>query len=321
MVIGMGLEDGNYMGFLNDQRKHDDGPIDPIYKVFLEHLKADGKSYVFQMVNGDRGLPVRVKYEEQDGLSEIMELDTQATPHFNSSEGKGNSTPKSCRKSLCWKSDELAELSPVPHNQSETPPVDDDYMRFLSHVKANNGSMILEYDSVTITYEEDAEAQTSNDSLVTDEQGLVPYTTSQIVDLTVHEDEDNRSLDYCESNEFKRKLMVINKKPYDQKEYEGLWKEISERKPLERMKHLRNMSISYATKEDGNSYLDHYPELAQQILATDDCHKRLILLRGFFFWLKNLCHEGAYMPWISSGYETITLCDYEIIPPLKIARD
>ncbi|KAJ6839842.1 uncharacterized protein M6B38_311780 [Iris pallida] len=323
MVIGLGLEDDNYMRFLNDQRQHDDGHIDPLYKIFLEHLKEDGKSYVFDMIDGDCGLPVRVKYEEEDGLSGNMEVDTQTSSCITSFEGRENSVSKSsAQRGSCRKSDEVADLSPVPYNQPESPKADDDYMKFLSHIKfSERHSMVLESDSVTITYETERETPISPDSLVTDEQGIVPYTPTQLIDLTVYQDEDNSSLDYYESNMFRKELMVVLNEPYDQGEYELLLREISQHKPLERVKHLRNMSKAYQTKENGLSYLDHHPDLAKQMWATDDDHRRLILLRGFFFWLKNLCHEGAYKPWESSCYEMITACDYEIIPPLKIARN
>lgn len=319
MRIGLGLDDDNYMRFLNDQRQHDDAHIDPLYKIFLEHLKEDGKSYVLNMIDGDCGLPVRVKYEEEDGLSGNMEVDTQTSSCVTSFEGRGNSVSKSLTQRVsCRKSDEVVDLSPVPYNQPESPKVDEEYMKFLSHIKFNERhSMVLEFDSVNITYETEREAPISPDSMVIDEQGIVPYTTTQLIDLTVCQDEDNSSLDCYDSNEYRKELVVLLIKPYDQAEYEELFKEISKRKPLERVKHLRNMSKAYPTKEKGLSYLDHHPDLAKQIWATDDEHRRLVLMRGFFFWLKNLCHEGAYKPWELS----LTTYDYEIIPPLNIARN
>lgn len=323
MVIESGSEDDDYLRFLKEIQHDEEEPMDPLYKVFLKHLRQDGKSYVFDMLNGDCGLPARVKYEEEGAFSGEMDVDARTSSCADSFDGRGNSIPKSSKKrGSCGKSDKVDELSPVPINKSESLPPDDDYMRFLSQVKLENeNKLVLECGSYSITYEKESEAPVSPDSLVSDEQGLVPFK-SKVIDLTVYEEKTDSAFDYYGSCEFKKKLMVILNKPYDQEEYEELWEKISERKPLERFKHLRNMSISYATNEEGSSYLDHYPDLAKQIWPAD-CHRRLILLRGFFFWLQNLCHEGAYMPWVSLGYETVTACDYEIIPPvpLQVARD
>ncbi|XP_031272299.1 uncharacterized protein LOC116130729 [Pistacia vera] len=45
--------------------------------------------------------------------------------------------------------------------------------------------------------------------------------------------------------------------------------------------------------------------------AGRDRRKILNLLRGFFYWLKNLCKEGAFLPWMDSQ------C-LSTLPPVKL---
>ena len=61
------------------------------------------------------------------------------------------------------------------------------------------------------------------------------------------------------SDDFKRKLLIVLNKPYNHNEYQMLLREAAERKPLCKMKNLRSITISYATEQSSNSYLDYYP--------------------------------------------------------------
>jgi len=319
------LEDEDYISFLNDQNVHEDEIKDPMYKIFLEHLSKDGSSYVFEMENGDNGLPTTIKYEGEDDLSEKNDADTKTSSgKINISfEGRDNSLAKKVQKKnrSCPKSGEAAVLSSIPNRQSEP---EESYVTFLNHLKFKESSMIFEFDSVSITYEEEKETPISSEIVAAESNvnSLVPYSSTEPSNITVYEDGDSSmvSLDCYELTDFKSKLMAVLSKPYNQAEYEELLKKASERKPLNKQKHLRSMSISYATKEVGQSYFDHFPDLAEQVRSAD-CEMRLNLLRGFFFWLKNLTQEGAYMPWASSGYEVIATDDCEVVLPLDIARD
>jgi hypothetical protein len=61
------------------------------------------------------------------------------------------------------------------------------------------------------------------------------------------------------STKFDEKLNAVLSQPYDQKEYEELWRKASDRKPVSRQRHLRSASKCYVTGAIGLSYLDHYP--------------------------------------------------------------
>lgn len=325
------LEDDDYIRFLNDPHVHEDEIIDPVYKVFLEHLREDGKSYVFEMVNADNGLPLTIKYEGELGVSDKNKADIRTSSRDISFEGRDRSAAKR-EQSRNFRSDvgEDVRLSSGSNKQSESPFVDESYGTFLSYLKFKGRSMILELDSVSVTYEQETETSMSSETLASednvnsDEQGLVPYETAEPSEIMVCEDGNSPRVssdcDCYELTDFKTKLATVLSRPYDHAEYEKLLKAATERKPLTKQKHLRSSSISYATKQVGQSYLDHFPDLAEQIWSVD-CNKRLNLLRGFFFWLKNLCQEGAYMPWASSGYEVIATDDCEVLLPLDIAID
>ena len=50
---------------------------DPQYKMFMENLRHDGKSYVLVVVNNE--IPVVVRYEREEGLCDGLKLDTHET--------------------------------------------------------------------------------------------------------------------------------------------------------------------------------------------------------------------------------------------------
>lgn len=150
------------------------------------------------------------------------------------------------------------------------------------------------------------------DVICADEHQLVLH--AELSDSNAYGDEQATPLAIscsCPST-FDEKLNAVLSQPYDQNEYEELWRKATDRKPVSRQRHLRSSSKRYVTGAIGLSYLDYYPDLAMQINSAD-CDKRLSLLRKLFFWLENLCHEGAYMPWISKPlpWNPISPEDYE----------
>ena len=54
-----------------------DGVWDPQYKMFMENLRHDGKSYVLVVVNNE--IPVVVRYEREEGLCDGLKLDAHET--------------------------------------------------------------------------------------------------------------------------------------------------------------------------------------------------------------------------------------------------
>ncbi|KAF4373086.1 uncharacterized protein LOC115698710 [Cannabis sativa] len=96
-------------------------------------------------------------------------------------------------------------------------------------------------------------------------------------DITLIDLEDkNLSKGGSSESEFKKELLDILRCPYDPQQHKALWDEVVTHK---------------------KSYLDLYKDFADQIIqAKADDRKTLNLLRGFFYWLKNLPH-GMIAPW------------------------
>ncbi|KAK7410920.1 hypothetical protein VNO78_02146 [Psophocarpus tetragonolobus] len=100
------------------------------------------------------------------------------------------------------------------------------------------------------------------------------------------------------STSFKEKLMEELRAPYCEEEYKRLLHDITVRKPVQHHKDLRGRIKIYEEQYLGKSFLDHNVDLAKKIETARDDHPRVLnLLRGYFYWLKNLSHEEAFTPW------------------------
>lgn len=379
----MELKANGHGSFLNGSRDNyfPVDNVDPVYKMFLEHLRKDGKSYILEMEDGNNGLPVFVKYESKDGLSDFLQLDAPISSGHSNFVRKGRFKTKKrriCRKSEA-QSNEIVEFSGFLSNQVENTLVvgsneefqscknrsvdlsadsfknqaqcnlaDDSYQKFLSYLKIQDGLMVLEYNSITVIYEgNETSAATEGTCLdgqkpmalqsfestqpaaspkpanegatCSDNQELVLYESNLSSDVVICEADEMSivPLDSYIFSPFDLKLMAVLSKPYDKQEHEALWTHANFRKPVLRHKDLRNQSKSFSTRQMGFSYLDHVPELARKLKHSDP-EQALNLLRGLFFWLKNLCHEGAYKPWKSASCENIVeISDHEMILSLE----
>lgn len=293
--------------------------IDADYKLFLEHLRVDGKSYVFEMViGGGSGPPLCLKYEEDDDASEVIQTRSPGSRGSAARSFTGRKRLKGQDSNLKL-SEVFTPCSLVAAEWEDGSMVDENYQNFLSRVRAYNGSMILELDNnVVVRYEEEVEERVAEkeqaerlgagtedlgkSSVVSGSMELQPYDGSLQLSNTSAIEEDNCSVETLSCGipaSFESRLMSIRQKPFDQKEYDELMVMATVRTPIMRSKELRNETKIYRTKELGLSYLEYYPELARR-LENKDFHERLDLLRGFFFWLQNVGHDGAYMPWLKA---------------------
>ncbi|KAK3135527.1 hypothetical protein QOZ80_5BG0420000 [Eleusine coracana subsp. coracana] len=320
----------------------DDSEIDPSYKFFLENLRIDGDTYVLDVPNGDHGMPVSVRYEENMSCGNLT--DKNATDFPNNSLGRSWGAPKGKRKgevsSKAASGNVDHSFSPLTSSvkrKMKDSEIDESYELFLSLVKFKDGFMIIEPEpGVTIVYEQEEDMPARYDELRAGSSANRPKPLVSLVgniegnamrghvlrtkssDLNACKDDQGAQCALICSgfSTFDEKLNSILNQPYDQNEYEELWKKATDRKPVNRQRHLRSASKHYATKEIGLSYLDHYPDLAVQI-GSADSDERLSLLRKFFFWLENLCHEGAYMPWISRPIACDPISPDEYEPTLR----
>ncbi|XP_037470943.1 uncharacterized protein LOC119344670 [Triticum dicoccoides] len=306
--------------------RKDVSDIDPSYKIFLENLIEDGSVYVFHMPNGDHGLPASVRYEEDDmSYGGVNVRDGTNVPQKLPHTSRGGANVKRLDQTS-GAVDVNAGHSFLPRTLSvkkNTSEVDESYAEFLSLMKIKDGFMVLELEpGVTVVYEQEEETPPGYDELrtlvmsehgidgpapdnlhgqdliCTDEHGLVPCTESSDFNASEDSEEAPIALSCGAPSTFDEKLDSILSQPYDQNEYQELMRKATDQKPVSRQRQLRSGSKRYATGFIGLSYLDHYPDLAKQIDTADTDERRLNLLRKFFFWLENLCHDGAHMPWI-----------------------
>ncbi|KAM0935148.1 hypothetical protein DsansV1_C29g0208741 [Dioscorea sansibarensis] len=310
---------------LDDDGEDDDDDVDADYKLFLKHLRFDGKSYVTELIID--GIPTLVRYEgEDDVFSDLTE--SKPTRMFDVSREE-----KSCVGGMDTKRDGHGPNSGESFH-SEHPLVgngvvqgtlsDEEYRMFLDHVRDDDGLMVFEMDNGGIVryeegvvYEEerrdekssgDDEDMAKEGSINSSKMELQPYMGPTI---SLDSEDDDVSL------AFEDRLKDILEVPYDQNEYEELLKVASVRMPIIRHRQLRHRSSPYPTKDLGFSYFDHYPDLAEKVQHADH-PDGLKLLRGFFFWLKNVSHEGAYMPWAPPNTKEMLTDGSDSVIPLQI---
>ncbi|KAF8091520.1 hypothetical protein N665_0444s0034 [Sinapis alba] len=137
-----------------------------------------------------------------------------------------------------------------------------------------------------------------SDSPFTDGEST-PFVVSKsknVIDLEKENTEDEES-DSCV---FRKELMVVLEKPYDEGELLLLSGQASVKKRVSRCRELRKgRESSYETSELGQSYLEKVCDFGKEFKRVDgDDKARLELLRGFFFYLENVCLPGAFKPWL-----------------------
>ncbi|CAD5174646.1 unnamed protein product [Musa acuminata subsp. malaccensis] len=298
---------------------------DAQYKLLLEHLNVDDKSYVFEVVIG--GSRWRIKYE-QDEDSCVTAVRSQPRKRRLSTSSRACNAKKRRKNNGLGQEPCEASGPRAPLSQSGWDVggslIDEDYQVFLNHVKACGRSMILQYgNNVTIVYEkernggeevqeqeeeEEEEEEIGNEAVHPMEMEMKLYddplqtsssTASYFDELLQHR-----------SSSFRDRLMDILRKPFDQKEFENMMSLINIRNPIVKYKELRNGSKPYMTNQLGSSYLDCHPDLARRISSAFDDHHKSLFLHGFFFWLKNVGYEGAFKPWVPALPDHIDIeCD------------
>ncbi|CAD6262894.1 unnamed protein product [Miscanthus lutarioriparius] len=108
-------------------------------------------------------------------------------------------------------------------------------------------------------------------------------------------------------SDFKRRLIKALTKPVAPKEYYRLFETVTIRTPLIKLRQDYNETKLYPVEEMDNSYLDYYPDLADQIMKSG--HRNgLALMRGFLFWLQNNVHEDQFKPWVDDSKEQEVIC-------------
>uniref|UniRef100_A0A5B6YY25 Uncharacterized protein n=1 Tax=Davidia involucrata TaxID=16924 RepID=A0A5B6YY25_DAVIN len=286
--------------------------------------------------SSDSEILVTDKIETQKNLRNISSIDKMETP-----KNLSNVLEKERRTLVVEKDLKSVPVRPVSHetngcwNQKPSQKdnhlsklecqcemvggmVDESYQTYLHCNKQEGDCLVLETkDGKRVKYEEEEEdVESSSDSeilvidnaLHCDEGNYNPFVTSRLYVSSMEGDDWQCVGNPNKSNhsQFREKVLSILRRPYDHNEYEELLQEIIARKPMEGHRDLRGRIISYPADKCSKSYLDHYSDLRRKIDAAQfDRRIVLNLLRGFFYWLKNLSHVEAFRPWLDTACLTV----------------
>ncbi|XP_020527690.1 uncharacterized protein LOC18441876 isoform X1 [Amborella trichopoda] len=299
-----------------EKRKTEGSLVDDDYKLFLDNVIESGDSYYLKINNGRGRKPNVVRYEKdfesphgtkKKNYLQLQEKMQKRGPLFKKKQfckmtvlryDKGRVPP------MCKGNDSLTQthetkrkrIPRVKNKQAAVPPKSKgkDTLTQLQKTKkripeVKNKLALLPIDlpqrrSLRLHYENKMKAPSG------------PSIGTSLSCLVRKADEDITKGPY-DSLSFKGKLMVVLSRPFNMSEFKQLLHEASDRRPIVRQRNIRNGSKSYETEKLGLSYLDHYNDLKEKLEASVNNHEKLFLLRGFFFWLKNLCHPHAFMPW------------------------
>jgi uncharacterized protein YqeY len=158
--------------------------------------------------------------------------------------------------------------------------------------KQSNGAVFVTENGKKLKYEikaeecfSDTEIYVMGDAPVCSEENFTPFECNKqylLITDTGAENTVDRGRSY-----FREEVMNIYKKPYDQDEYEQLLEAVKSKKPIKGRKNHRK------------SLLEHNADLKAELdRFFFDRPKMLNILRGFFYWLQNISHEGIFKPWL-----------------------
>ncbi|KAK4490147.1 hypothetical protein RD792_000804 [Penstemon davidsonii] len=277
---------------------------DPQYLDVLEGLKEYGKSYLLE---GEKdGLTIVAKYEEDTSSDSACDLEPRRKLRSDTTKrGYELSDQTPTGVEIKDKNDPKCTSVMNIEKATDVNEVDSDYLSFWRDFKIEDGCGFYKHKDHTIVYWSDGE----NDLAKEKHDDDTDESSSDVEILEIKEGNFNPSEMNMDSfknlgsptmeTEFRQRLINILRKPYDREEYYRLLEDFETRKPELRHKDLRGgREISCPTGQEGKSYLDRYPDLKGQLSELkNDKPRCLNLLRGFFFWLQNVFHDGAFIPW------------------------
>ncbi|XP_078448418.1 uncharacterized protein LOC144716989 [Wolffia australiana] len=277
-----------------DEDDCDSSETDVEYNIFLKNLKEEGTAYAFDdsctyveyEVNEDSS---RVDSQEQHSVSETK----------TKLEGKAGAKERN--------HNQINGQDLVERLKLEKAAIDPCFELFLSHLQVTvGGPFLLKLNDETpvIEYDRQIDIQSEADQSLDGEVGSESETSESSVEVAdgCEIPIDNRI--YSDSSLFRTRLEAYSAKQFNENEFRSLLSDVRSHKPCNRDKQLRSAIKSYETDEMGKSFLEYYPDFADKVeKACCDKHRFKQLL-GFFFWLKNLSHGGAFRPWLDATFNS-----------------
>ncbi|XP_022768075.1 uncharacterized protein LOC111312251 isoform X2 [Durio zibethinus] len=308
--------DPEYKIFYENIKEDEDGesylveiPMSSGISLILKYEeKEEGSSGNVDRKRNFKSHSKRVKVKDPEnlgGFSRKADTETPKTVKKTSeignegSKNKLRDVPGEERKSPVDEKEvkEEADVDSVPYKSSGEPSKKMNWVMMDSLEKpGKNMELSYESDHTSIHLKNDGSCSDLEifvlDNMPFHEGDISPFVPSKCYQ-SLHGEESWDGIRTSSQSQFREKLMDLLKIPYDRQEFENLWREVTCRKPVQRVKELRYGRMkSYSTKTNGKSYLDWYEELRMKIDEfRHDRQKILYLLRGFFFWLEvtNVC--------------------------------
>ncbi|KQJ83817.1 hypothetical protein BRADI_5g17040v3 [Brachypodium distachyon] len=273
--------------------------IDPDWLYALQHVlpQIDARTYVAEdPASGGAELPFRADTHGEvinaPVPSPARERSKRRVEEENlSADDSPIPSPARARGKRRMEENPSAE---IPWYQAN-PNIDKDFRVFLQHARMVNARLVLEKDGQVVRYEQVPESAAGAFAFGEKEKVAVTSTNNGPASESEFPSESHGPgfSALCQKglhglvwpthimkrpeSRFKERLMQVLSKPFSQREYDQL---------------VHRASIHIAATKERRTRAD----LEEQVKSTS-YPNQLSLLRGFFFWLKNIGHEDQFRPW------------------------
>ncbi|KAG5019488.1 hypothetical protein GYH30_015258 [Glycine max] len=284
----------------NDDDDDDDVMVDPQHMYFMDHVRSHGKSYVLDI--------------PEDGVFVVYEPDQSSIPENTATITTDYSNHVSNEEvNVCLDTEmhvNVDDSNRVVKHRGRKPKgaklsaatngnVKGSDVASKSKPKKHVYNLKGRRRSKRLKLKAPPESPGSRTLVIEDSddeaEDLTRSMRGQIVEHCWQEYKYNEA---NASTLFREKLMEELKAPYCEEEYKRLLHDITIQKPIQHHRDLRGGIKIYEKPDLGKSFLGYHVDLAMKIKTVRDDHFRVLnLMRGFFYWLKNLSHEGAFPPW------------------------
>ncbi|KAG7581350.1 hypothetical protein ISN44_As08g010400 [Arabidopsis suecica] len=280
------------------RRKHDELEADtlrrdvPLVRRTEEYIQQDNRRVAAETSEAVHVERVN-RVTEANDVDETSRSQEDFVGRRKKNEGSKVVVDKDYMRYLTWLVDSLRDSTTEPMENLQKDQSDLDTLK--------ESTMVPEMDPlVEVKVEPDHDWSdyiiAMGDSPFLDGEECTPFVVSKkVVDLDEGSKEDESS-----SSWFRKELMDVLQKPYDEGELKLLHRYASIHRKMTRCRELRKGRESdYETDELGQSYLESFPDFEKEykLVVGVDKARALKLLRGFFLYLKYVSHDGVFKPW------------------------
>eukprot|EP01018_Ginkgo_biloba_P000581 Gb_09648 [translate_table: standard] len=289
-------------------------PEDEDYKFFLENIRLDGRLCAFELKKKQDGHVVFIRFEEVEDRhilhqcwNENLKFGLRREDQENMSKCRGTRTIEKMipdvdhRHTLPLKKCKLEDsaLSEKEETRKRMKVMGSGGGSDLLTDSKTTKMRITENIPRTMIEQRKPDMQCCNRKIVKSEDSSLPITSPSHVPTT--ENVESRRIPSCiHSADFRKNLEATLKEPFNTQQLHEMWNAVNCRKPIVQLRQTRHRTVQVATNQEGSSYLDYHPDLAERLALATSPEEKLSLLRGFFFWLKYSSWSDAFQPWVSS---------------------